>query len=189
MRELTGAKIIFNTTTNDKDGDTKVRVIIKDDSRTAVLEIEGDFAHFDDHSTHTEDLRLLNLTSRDSVKKGTWEIRITPNGDDRWEFNFEIDFFFNDGSTGVFVHGDDLSMSEQSGENLQIGGIDIGWAKDIGSSGSPLKSGTSTNPLSAAAWGPNRLDVFGLGQDNAIWHTAWDGNSWSGPHSLGGVYK
>lgn len=30
----------------------------------------------------------------------------------------------------------------------------------------------------AVAWGPNRLDVFVRGVDNAIYHKAWDGTKW-----------
>lgn len=38
-----------------------------------------------------------------------------------------------------------------------------------------------------AAWGVNRLDVFGRGRDNALWHRAWNGTSWgAGWDSLGG---
>jgi len=29
-----------------------------------------------------------------------------------------------------------------------------------------------------ASWLPNRLDVFGLGQDHSLWHRWWDGNAW-----------
>jgi hypothetical protein len=39
----------------------------------------------------------------------------------------------------------------------------------------------------AVAWGPNRLDVFGLGTDYALWHRWWDGSSWGGWESLGGT--
>lgn len=40
----------------------------------------------------------------------------------------------------------------------------------------------------AVAWGPNRLDVFALGTDYAVWHDSWSGtsDSWSGWQSLGG---
>jgi len=40
---------------------------------------------------------------------------------------------------------------------------------------------------SATSWGSNRLDVFGRGTDNALWHKWWDGGKWSGWESLGGV--
>jgi hypothetical protein len=30
----------------------------------------------------------------------------------------------------------------------------------------------------AVSWGPNRMDVFVRGTDNALWHTWWDGTAW-----------
>jgi hypothetical protein len=47
--------------------------------------------------------------------------------------------------------------------------------------------GVITSPPHAVSWGPNRLDVFALGQDRAVWHQAWDGRAWSGWGSLGGI--
>ena len=38
-----------------------------------------------------------------------------------------------------------------------------------------------------SSWGNNRLDVFVRGTDDALWHKWWDGSSWSGWESLGGV--
>jgi len=37
------------------------------------------------------------------------------------------------------------------------------------------------------AWGPNRLDAFAVGTDHAMWHRWWNGASWGGWESLGGV--
>ncbi len=39
----------------------------------------------------------------------------------------------------------------------------------------------------AVAWGPNRLDIFGIGTDSALYHMAWNGSSWSGWNRLGGI--
>lgn len=36
-----------------------------------------------------------------------------------------------------------------------------------------------------SSWGGNRLDVFALGMDNALWHK-WFTGSWSDWESLGG---
>jgi hypothetical protein len=33
-------------------------------------------------------------------------------------------------------------------------------------------------------WGPNRLDIFGVGDDRRMYHKAWDGNTWR-PSPLG----
>src|SRR5689334_11786116 len=38
-----------------------------------------------------------------------------------------------------------------------------------------------------SSWAANRLDVFGTGTDNHMWHKWWDGSSWSGWEDLGGV--
>ena len=44
--------------------------------------------------------------------------------------------------------------------------------------------------ISAVAWGTNRLDVFGLGTDNSMYHKAWDGNAWESDwENLGGVFN
>ena len=47
--------------------------------------------------------------------------------------------------------------------------------------------GVVTSPPHAVAWGPNRLDIFAVGQDHAVWHEWWDGANWGGWESLGGV--
>ncbi|HEY7907486.1 MAG TPA: hypothetical protein VIC60_01375, partial [Thermomicrobiales bacterium] len=47
--------------------------------------------------------------------------------------------------------------------------------------------GLLTSPPAAVAWGPDRLDLFAPGGDNAIWHKWWDGANWGGWESLGGL--
>ena len=46
--------------------------------------------------------------------------------------------------------------------------------------------------ISVVAWAQNRLDIFGLGTDNAMYHKAWDGGNWrpsvTGWEGLGGVF-
>ncbi|WP_407542905.1 hypothetical protein Q0M94_24830 (plasmid) [Deinococcus radiomollis] len=37
------------------------------------------------------------------------------------------------------------------------------------------------------AWGPDRLDIFALGSDHALWHRWWNGSGWGGWESLGGL--
>ncbi len=48
---------------------------------------------------------------------------------------------------------------------------------------------TSRSNGPAVAWGPNRLDVFGLGLNRGMFHKAWLGNTWQ-PNweDLGGVF-
>ena len=37
------------------------------------------------------------------------------------------------------------------------------------------------------SWGPNRIDCFAKGTDNAMYHRWWDGAAWGGWESLGGT--
>ena len=61
-----------------------------------------------------------------------------------------------------------------------------GWfPSDFENLGGPLKG-----PPLAISWGPNRNDIFAVGQDNQLWHKALDGSTWSpslsGWENLGG---
>ena len=47
--------------------------------------------------------------------------------------------------------------------------------------------GVLTSDPDVSSWGPNRLDVFVRGTDNAMWHKWWDGSAWRGWESLGGT--
>jgi hypothetical protein len=47
--------------------------------------------------------------------------------------------------------------------------------------------GVLTSPPKVVAWGPDRLDVFAVGTDSALWHRWWDGSAWGGWESLGGI--
>ena len=38
--------------------------------------------------------------------------------------------------------------------------------------------GICASEPAAVAWGPNRLDVFVLGTDQAVYHKWWDGANW-----------
>ncbi len=37
------------------------------------------------------------------------------------------------------------------------------------------------------SWGTNRIDAFMRGQDSGLWHIGWNGSTWSGWESRGGV--
>jgi hypothetical protein len=53
----------------------------------------------------------------------------------------------------------------------------IGW-EDLG--------GIITAGPAVSSWGPNRLDCFVKGGDNALYHKWWDGSAWRGWENLGG---
>src|SRR5690606_25698360 len=47
--------------------------------------------------------------------------------------------------------------------------------------------GVLTSAPAVSSWQTNRLDVFGRGTDNALYHKWWDGSRWSEWENLGGV--
>ena len=53
--------------------------------------------------------------------------------------------------------------------------------------------GVFNSPPAVVTQGTNRLDIFGLGTDNAMYHKWWDGNAWGPSHTgwegLGGVFN
>lgn len=51
--------------------------------------------------------------------------------------------------------------------------IGASWQTDWESLGGVFTSGPTV-----VAWGLNRLDVFGVGTDNAVYHMAWTGAAW-----------
>jgi neutral ceramidase len=46
-----------------------------------------------------------------------------------------------------------------------------------------------SNSVAAVSWGANRLDIFGIGLDNAMYHRSWDGSAWLRDwENLGGAF-
>jgi hypothetical protein len=59
--------------------------------------------------------------------------------------------------------------------------VDVASAQSWESLGGVLNSGPK-----CVSWGPNRIDCFARGADNAMNHRWWDGTDWRGWESLGG---
>ncbi len=77
-----------------------------------------------------------------------------------------------------------LDNSVVAGVRLQgntVSEIPLSWG------GWESLGGIVTSPPSAVSWGPNRLDIFAVGTDSAMYHRWWDGSSWGGWESLGGT--
>jgi hypothetical protein len=74
-----------------------------------------------------------------------------------------------------------------------LGGVDVQkyWSQRdhacIVQGGWESLGGIIVSPPQAVSWGPNRLDIFALGTDQAVWHRWWDGANWGGWESLGGI--
>ena len=112
---LTSARITFFTGTDDKDGDTFVRVAVTDgqSGRLGAL-LNGFFGHFDDQTADGPFGMLVRSgVTADALEGGNVQVAITPNGHDTWNFSYELDLGFSDGSVEPFESGP-LSLNQNS---------------------------------------------------------------------------
>jgi hypothetical protein len=86
------------------------------------------------------------------------------------------------------IEGEDSSNTAIHTANDTIDRVTVGFALEIlrmnlavtasllGQSDQPTKPATTAGPV--VAWGPNRLDVFAVGTDGALYHRWWNGSIW-----------
>ncbi len=106
MATLNGVKIEFSTHDDNKDDDTRLDVSVKDRKNIFLsqeLAAAQDLAHnveFVDPSVHEFDLPLSSQNvTLESLNIPVVEIGITPNGNDRWIFDYKTSLTFDDGNT------------------------------------------------------------------------------------------
>jgi len=113
---LTRASVAFHTNDEDKDADSQVEVTVRLMDQTVVASIADDFGHFDDHSdAGPYDLLINQAATRRALKTGSVSVKIMPNGDDTWRFNFFLDLFFEDGAH-LIARANGLEVTESRQE-------------------------------------------------------------------------
>lgn len=114
---LTSVECVFKTTTNDKDHDTVVDVTLKRSDDTVVADKGGISGHYNDHSTHHVALQVRGSSKRNEMNGSTLNVHISPNGNDKWEFDLDLELKWSDGSkaqksfNGNVLTQDDPTMS------------------------------------------------------------------------------
>jgi hypothetical protein len=83
--------------------------------QTVVASIADEFWHFDDHSDAGPfDLLIKQAATRGELKTGSVAVKIEPNGNDTWRFNFFLDLLFDDGAHLIaWANGLELTESRQ----------------------------------------------------------------------------
>src|SRR5262249_56517232 len=85
----------FATKGEEKDADRGVEVTVRLMDQTVVASIADEFGHFDDDSDAGPfDLPITQAATRRALKTGSVAIKIDPEGDDTWQFNFFLDLLF-----------------------------------------------------------------------------------------------
>jgi len=95
---LTSVTAVFDTTTNDKDHDTYLDVLVYNNRGTLIAQKRGIGGHWNDHSSNTVALDLTNTLRKTQIPAGRVRLDIHPNGNDKWEFNYHLDLTYQDGS-------------------------------------------------------------------------------------------
>ncbi|MCK2244488.1 MULTISPECIES: Ig-like domain-containing protein [unclassified Crossiella] len=109
---LQRAEVFFHTNDEDKDHDTRIKIVVTDQNGTEVAVVEDTFGHFDDGSDHGPfPMRITTPIPRDVINAGMTTMVIDPNGNDTWRFNLRVGLFFSDGSR-IGTDRDGLELSE-----------------------------------------------------------------------------
>lgn len=112
---LIRVSVSFHTNDEDKDDDSRVDVTVRLMDQTVVASIADEFGHFDDHSDAGPfDLLIKQAATRGELKTGSVAVKIEPNGNDTWRFNFFLDLLFDDGAHLIaWANGLELTKSRQ----------------------------------------------------------------------------
>jgi hypothetical protein len=118
---LTEATVSFHTNDDDKDNDTHVTVTVRQSDGVIAARTDDDFGHFNDHSDNGPfNLEVVNPSPKSALRSGNVTIRIDPNGDDEWHFNFFANLIFSDGSH-LSCEADGLTLDQD--RQQQVFGI------------------------------------------------------------------
>ncbi|MGH6838241.1 MAG: hypothetical protein ACREDT_05495 [Methylocella sp.] len=99
MANLTQAQVTFHSNDEDKNDDTHLTITVRGSDGTIAARIDDDFGIFKDHTDHGPfGLLIVNPAPKEKLNQGNVVIRIDPDGDDTWRFNFFLDLAFDDGS-------------------------------------------------------------------------------------------
>jgi hypothetical protein len=103
---LVNAAITFTTLTDNKDHDTFLSVQVKDSRNRIAAQTSGFFGEFGDQSSITLPLKVRTKSTWDSLENGsgTVTITITPNGNDTWNFAYELVLNYSDEDSGFHVN-------------------------------------------------------------------------------------
>ena len=95
---LTSVEAKFDTTTHNKNQDTKLDVYVKNSDGQEVAKSEGNEGRWDKNSSHTLTLQIEGSPSKAEVWNGSISLTFHPRGADKWEFNYKVTLKFSDDS-------------------------------------------------------------------------------------------
>ena len=119
---LTSAEVKFDTTTDNKDQQTKLDVYVKTSDGQEVAKAEGNEGRWNKNSTHTVTLQVEGSPTKGEVTDGSVTLTLHPQRRNKWSFNYKVTLKFSDDSvitkelTGCFLTDHDPARTDSLAE-------------------------------------------------------------------------
>ena len=95
---LTSVEAKFDTTTHNKNSNSKLDVYFKTSGGHEVAKSEGNEGRWNKNSSHTLTLQIEGSPTKAEVWNGAVSLTLHPHGADKWEFNYKVTLKFSDDS-------------------------------------------------------------------------------------------
>ena len=95
---ITSAEVKFDTTTDNKDQQTKLDVYVKTSDGHEVAKSEGNTGRWNKNSTHTVTLQVEGNPTKGEVANGSVSLTLHPERRNKWSFNYKVTLKFSDGT-------------------------------------------------------------------------------------------
>jgi hypothetical protein len=95
---ITSAEVKFDTTTDNKDQQTKLDVYVKTSDGHEVAKSEGNTGRWNKNSTHTVTLQVEGNPTKGEVANGSVSLTLHPQRRNKWSFNYKVTLMFSDGT-------------------------------------------------------------------------------------------
>ncbi len=95
---LTSVEAKFDTTTHNKNTNSKLDVYFKTGGGHEVAKSEGNEGDWKRNASHTITLQVESNPTKGEVENGSFSLTFHPQGSDKWEFNYKVTLRFSDGS-------------------------------------------------------------------------------------------
>ena len=88
----------FDTTTDNKDQQTRLDIYVKTSHGHEVAKSEGNTGRWNKNSSHTVALQLEGDRTKEAITGGSVALTIHPERNDTWDFNYKVTLKFSDGT-------------------------------------------------------------------------------------------
>jgi hypothetical protein len=95
---LTSVEAKFDTTTHNKNANSKLDVYFKTSGGHEVAKCEGNEGEWKRNASHTVTLQVESNPTKGEVANGSVSLTFHPQGADQWKFNYKVTLTFSDGS-------------------------------------------------------------------------------------------